>query len=226
MVRKNKFYAMAKGLKTGIFEFWEACQKATKGFKGAEFKSFPEKIEAETWLKEKRDANIDTDKEKPTELNEKHCSERCKYHGKDEEFGAMIECCLCKRWYHLECMGLDTKSKQDELNSEDKDDKGDNIASEETMILFEDEENAEAKTASNTGDATTEKTDGKNKGKDNPSEDSEDSQFWFCNTCSEMSRQVSQMIKLLSDVQKNMKNMKKSLDDMKNKVSSVETVEL
>ena len=140
MVRKKKFYAVAKGLKTGIFQSWEAWQKAIKGFKGAEFKSFPEKIEAETRLKEKRDANIDTDKEKPTEsnekpteLNEKHCSERCKYHGKDEEFGVMIECCLSKRWYHLECMGLDTKSKQDELNSEDKDDKGDKIASEETM---------------------------------------------------------------------------------------------
>ena len=261
MVRKKRFYTVAKGLKTDIFESWEACQKTTKGFKGAEFKSFPEKIEAETWLKEKWDANIDTDKEKPTELNEKptelnekptelnekptelnekptelnekptelnekHCSERCKYHGKDEEFGAMIECCFCKRWYHLECMGLDTKSKQDELNSEDKDDKGDKISSEETMILFEDEENAEAKTASNTGDAKTEKTDGKNKDKDDPTEDPEDSQFWFCNTCSEMPRQVSQMIKLLSDVQKNMKNMKKSLDDMKNKVSSVETVEL
>ena len=84
MVRKKKFYAAAKGLKTGIFESWEACQKAIKGFKGAEFKSFPEKIEAETWLKEKRDANIDTDKEKPTESNEKpteltekHCSEKC-----------------------------------------------------------------------------------------------------------------------------------------------------
>ena len=85
MVRKKRFYAVAKGLKTGTFESWEACQKATKGFKGAEFKSFLEKIEAETWLKEKRDANIDTDKEKstelnekPTELNEEHCSERCK----------------------------------------------------------------------------------------------------------------------------------------------------
>ena len=123
-------------------------------------------------------------------------------------------------------MGLDTKSKQDELNSEDKDDKGDKIASEETMILFEGEENAEAETASNTGDATTVKTDGKNKDKDNPTEDFEDSQFWFCNTCSEIPRQVSQMIKLLSDVQKNMKNMKKSLDDMKNIVSSVEAVDL
>ena len=89
MVRKKRFYAVARGLKTGIFKSWEACQKATKGFKGVEFKLFLEKIEAETWLKEKRDANIDTDKEKPTELsekptelNEKHCSERCKYHGK------------------------------------------------------------------------------------------------------------------------------------------------
>ena len=94
------------------------------------------------------------------------------------------------------------------------------------MILVEGEENVEAETASNTGDATTEKTDGKNKDKDNPTEDFEDSQFWFCNTCNEIPRQVSQMIKLLSDVQKNMKNMKKSLDDMKNKVSLVEAVEL
>ena len=94
------------------------------------------------------------------------------------------------------------------------------------MILVEGEANVEAETASNAGDATTEKTDGKNKDKDNPTEDFEDWQFWFCNTCNEIPRQVSQMIKLLSDVQKNMKNMKKSLHDMKNKVSSVEAVEL
>lgn len=37
---KKKFYAVRKGLKTGIYDNWEECQSATKGFSNAEYKSF------------------------------------------------------------------------------------------------------------------------------------------------------------------------------------------
>lgn len=45
-----KVYAVKKGNKTGIFENWSECQAATKGFSGAEFKSFTTIEEAETYL--------------------------------------------------------------------------------------------------------------------------------------------------------------------------------
>lgn len=45
-----KFYAVRNGHKIGIFESWPECQEATKGFSGAEFKSFPSREEAEAYL--------------------------------------------------------------------------------------------------------------------------------------------------------------------------------
>lgn len=36
----KKFYAVRKGLKTGIYETWDECKSAIAGFGGAEFKSF------------------------------------------------------------------------------------------------------------------------------------------------------------------------------------------
>lgn len=46
----SKVYAVKVGRKTGIFPTWDACQEQTKGFKGAEFKSFPTEDEASVWL--------------------------------------------------------------------------------------------------------------------------------------------------------------------------------
>ncbi len=47
---KKKFYAVRKGFKTGIFNTWTECSKQISGFKGAEFKSFPTKEEAENFI--------------------------------------------------------------------------------------------------------------------------------------------------------------------------------
>ena len=80
--------------------------RVTKGFHGAVFKSFTGKKEAEVWLKEHKDT---VEKEKGLENlgseennvdieegeNVKHCTDDCKYDGRDEEYGGMIECCLC-----------------------------------------------------------------------------------------------------------------------------------
>lgn len=44
---KKKFYVVWKGWQTGIFETWDECQNQVKGFGGAEFKSFPNRIAAE-----------------------------------------------------------------------------------------------------------------------------------------------------------------------------------
>lgn len=47
-----KFYAVAKGLSgvPNIYESWAECQKQIKGFKGAIYKSFPTREEAQKFL--------------------------------------------------------------------------------------------------------------------------------------------------------------------------------
>ena len=42
-----KFYVVKNGRKVGIFSTWEECQKQVVGFKGAIYKSFKTKDEAE-----------------------------------------------------------------------------------------------------------------------------------------------------------------------------------
>ncbi|HEP8970288.1 TPA: viroplasmin family protein [Pseudomonas aeruginosa] len=43
----KKFYVVWRGRKTGIFTDWASCERQTKGFKGAKFKSFETLAEAE-----------------------------------------------------------------------------------------------------------------------------------------------------------------------------------
>jgi ribonuclease HI len=46
------FYAIAKGKEVGIFHTWAECKMHTDGFKGAVFKKFPTKEEAEKFIVE------------------------------------------------------------------------------------------------------------------------------------------------------------------------------
>lgn len=46
----GKVYAVKQGRKTGIFKTWVECQEQTKGFSGAEFKSFSTEDEANVYL--------------------------------------------------------------------------------------------------------------------------------------------------------------------------------
>ncbi len=50
MANKKKFYAVKKGNEIGVFNSWEKCQEAIKGFSGAEFKSFNSEAEAQAYL--------------------------------------------------------------------------------------------------------------------------------------------------------------------------------
>jgi ribonuclease HI len=43
----HKVYAIKKGIKTGIFNTWDECQKLVTGYKGAVYKSFTSLEEAE-----------------------------------------------------------------------------------------------------------------------------------------------------------------------------------
>lgn len=50
MAIKNKFYAVWKGKKPGVYPSWEACQKQIKGIKGAQYMGFPTRKAAEDAL--------------------------------------------------------------------------------------------------------------------------------------------------------------------------------
>ncbi|MBR9648603.1 ribonuclease H1 domain-containing protein [Clostridium tyrobutyricum] len=55
----NKFYAVRKGKKTGIYTTWNECKQCVTGYSGAEYKSFTTKKEAECYLnKEGQAANL------------------------------------------------------------------------------------------------------------------------------------------------------------------------
>ncbi len=49
---KKKYYAVAQGRTTGIFTQWSHCEAQVKGFKGAKYKSFSSRKEAESWLRD------------------------------------------------------------------------------------------------------------------------------------------------------------------------------
>ena len=49
---KNKFYVVWQGRNPGIYSSWEACEKEISGFNGAKYKSFPNRLTAETAFKE------------------------------------------------------------------------------------------------------------------------------------------------------------------------------
>lgn len=66
----KKFYAVRNGRKIGIFNTWDECNAQVKGYKGAEYKSFKTREEAELYVKneEKKVFNFETDKIKEDEL--------------------------------------------------------------------------------------------------------------------------------------------------------------
>lgn len=51
MAGKAKFYAVKKGKVPGIYTTWDACRSMVHGFKGAVYKSFASREEAELFLK-------------------------------------------------------------------------------------------------------------------------------------------------------------------------------
>ena len=47
---KKKYYAVRIGIKPGIYETWEECETQTKGFSGAQYKSFDNLSDAEMYM--------------------------------------------------------------------------------------------------------------------------------------------------------------------------------
>ena len=44
---KNKYYVVWKGREIGVYSTWESCKMQIEGFKGAQYKSFPDRASAE-----------------------------------------------------------------------------------------------------------------------------------------------------------------------------------
>lgn len=59
---KKKIYAVRKGYKTGLFNTWAECQKATAGYSGAEFRGFTDREEAMVFLNMKTDETVSGNK--------------------------------------------------------------------------------------------------------------------------------------------------------------------
>src|SRR5699024_11404040 len=77
IMAKQKYYVVWAGRKTGIFSSWEACQSQVNGFKGARFKSFPSKAEAEAAFK--ADSETQTTKCSGRLLNKKTDNQQTQY---------------------------------------------------------------------------------------------------------------------------------------------------
>lgn len=56
-----KYYAVKKGRNPGIYTSWDLCLKEVKGFKGAKYKSFKNKKDAENFLKDEEIKKIKID---------------------------------------------------------------------------------------------------------------------------------------------------------------------
>ena len=48
---KSKFYVVWKGRQAGVYSNWESCKMQIEGFKGAQYKSFPDRQSAEDAFK-------------------------------------------------------------------------------------------------------------------------------------------------------------------------------
>ena len=56
----KKVYAVRKGRETGIFDTWDQCKSMVHGYKGAEYKSFATREEAQRYISpQKEEAPID-----------------------------------------------------------------------------------------------------------------------------------------------------------------------
>ena len=55
----SKYYAVKKGIKTGVFDSWAKCEPLVKGYPGAVYKSFTSKKAAEDFLGNKETSSAD-----------------------------------------------------------------------------------------------------------------------------------------------------------------------
>lgn len=57
-----KYYAVRKGITTGIFTSWDDCKASVSGYSGAEYKSFPSLAQAQAYLDGDAGETFETDR--------------------------------------------------------------------------------------------------------------------------------------------------------------------
>jgi ribonuclease HI len=104
---KSKFYVVWKGHNLGIFTSWDACKKNITNFKGAQYKSFASKEEAEKAFKVKYEDYVGKDTKK-IQLSE----EELKKYGKPIFPSLSVDAACAGNPGKMEYRGVDSKSKK------------------------------------------------------------------------------------------------------------------
>jgi ribonuclease HI len=104
---KKKFYVIWSGHKTGVFTSWDTCKKQITNFKGAQYKSFISKEEAEKAFKGKYIDYVGKETKK-----EKLSPEVLKKIGKPNLNSISVDAACSGNPGKMEYRGVDTKSKK------------------------------------------------------------------------------------------------------------------
>lgn len=105
--KKQKYYVVWKGKKTGIFTSWEDCKTQINGFEGAQYKSFVNKKEAEKAFKK----NYNDYKGKDTKKPILSAKEKAKY-GKPILESLAVDAACAGNPGELEYRGVLTNTKK------------------------------------------------------------------------------------------------------------------
>jgi len=104
---KKKFYVIWKGNKTGVFTSWNTCKKHIDNFKGAQYKAFVSRTDAEKAFKGKYEDYIGKDTKK-----EKLSKDELKKIGKPILASIAVDAACSGNPGKLEYKGVDTKTKK------------------------------------------------------------------------------------------------------------------
>jgi len=104
---KKKFYVIWRGNKTGVFTSWNTCKKNIDNFKGAQYKSFISRTDAEKAFKGRYEDYIGKDTKKV-----KLSKEELKKIGKPILASIAVDAACSGNPGKLEYKGVDTKTKK------------------------------------------------------------------------------------------------------------------
>ena len=107
--KKQKYYVVWKGNKTGIFESWDACKTQLKDFKGAKYKSFTTIDAAKRALKEGFKMHLGKNKKFVSELSD----DQLRLIGKPNFNSISVDAASSGNPGKMEYRGVDTKTKKE-----------------------------------------------------------------------------------------------------------------
>ena len=149
----------------------------------------------------------------------KHCHTRCKFKGEDEKHGEMIECCLCRTWYHLGC--LEKKSlRGNEKKTKDQQNEDDGQSASNVQ-----EDSVEVFVKETQEDKDGEESENESGDDDNDESESEEdindgSGIWFCQDCENLPKTLREIKKSFNTMQKEFKSLETRFEDFKVQSSS------